>query len=81
MKETLKYILVGIGGCAVTMLILTGGRCLIRGTSFEAGLKDFWNWAISAMSGFSLGYACRINDEKKKNQDKGGEGGSGPEKQ
>ena len=66
MNKTLKYILGGIGGFALTMLILTGGRSLIRGTPFEAGFRDFWNWAISAMSGFSCGYAWKINDEKKK---------------
>ena len=69
MNKTLKYILCGIGGFALTMLILTGGRCLIRGTPIEAGLRDFWNWAISAMSGFSCGYACRLNDAKKKDDD------------
>ena len=53
MNKTLKYILCGIAGCALTMLILVGGRHLIRGISVEAGLKDFWNWAISIMSGFS----------------------------
>ena len=66
MNKTLKYILLGIGGFALTMVILCGGRSLIRGVPFEAGLRDFWNWAISAMSGFSCGYAARVNDEKKK---------------
>ena len=70
MNKILKYILLGIGGFALTMLILCGGRYLIRGTPFEAGLKDFWNWAISTMSGFSCGYAARINDAKKKDEGK-----------
>ncbi len=65
MNKTLKYILCGIAGCALTMLILVGGRHLIRGISIEAGLKDFWNWAISIMSGFSCGYARRLADQKK----------------
>lgn len=65
-NKTLKCILVGIGGLALTMVILCGGRYLIRGIPFEAGFKDFWNWTISAMSGFSCGYACKINDDKKK---------------
>ena len=73
MKKTLITILCGAGGFTLTMLILVGGRNLIRGTSIGDGLKDFWNWAISAMSGFSCGYAWRINNEKKK-QDKNPDG-------
>jgi hypothetical protein len=63
--KTLKVILCGIGGFAAALLILAGGA-LIRGTPFADGFKSFWNWAIAAMSGFSCGYACKINDEKKK---------------
>ena len=65
-NRTFKSIFCGIGGFALTLAILIFGRNLIRGTSLEDGLRDFWNWAISAMSGFSCGYAWKINDEKKK---------------
>ena len=68
-NRTFKSILCGIGGFALTLAILIFGRNLIRGTSLEDGLRDFWNWAIAAMSGFSCGYAFMINDAKKKDND------------
>lgn len=61
-------ILCGIGGFAVTMLILAGGRVLIHGTAFGAGLRDFWNWAIAIMAGISCGYSYWYNDAKKNNK-------------
>ena len=62
----IKYILAGIGGTALAMLILAGGGSLIRGASFSDGLRNFWNWAISLMAGFSCGYAWWYNDTHKK---------------
>ena len=67
-SKMLLYILCGIGGFAVTMLILAGGRVLIHGTAFGAGLRDFWNWAIAIMAGISCGYSYWYNDAKKNNK-------------
>ena len=67
-SKMLLYILCGIGGFAVTMLILAGGRVLIHGTAFGAGLRDFWNWAIAIMAGISCGYSYWNNDAKKNNK-------------
>ena len=65
MKKKILSILCGIGGFAMTMLLLTGGHTLIRGIPFEDGLKDFWNWAIAAMAGFSFGYSLWIKGKGK----------------
>lgn len=64
--KALMTILCGIGGFALTMLILAGGGALIRGTPFDAGLKAFWNWAIALMAGFSCGYSWWYNATHKK---------------
>lgn len=66
----IKYILAGIGGFALAMLILTGGSTLIRGTPFADGFKNFWNWAIALMGGFSCGYAWWYNDTHKNDKGK-----------
>ena len=71
-SKMVLYILCGIGGFAVTMLILAGGRVLIHGTAFGAGLRDFWNWAIAIMAGISCGYSYWYNDNKKNNNDQKG---------
>ena len=71
-SKMILYILSGIGGFAVSMLILAGGRALIHGGTFENGLSDFWNWAIAIMAGISCGYSYWYNDNKKNNNDKKG---------
>ncbi len=71
-SKMILYILSGIGGFAVSMLILTGGRLLIHGISFGDGLRDFWNWAIAVMAGIACGYSYWYNDNKKNNNDQKG---------
>jgi len=63
------YILCGIGGFAVSLLILTGGRSLIHGGTFAGEFREFWNWAIAVMAGVSCGYSCWYKNTKQKDKD------------
>ena len=70
MNKKILCILCGIGGFAVSMLILTGGDYLIHGGTFADGFGRFWNWAIAGMTGFSCGYSYWYNSIRKKDKDK-----------
>ena len=65
---TVMTILGGLRGFALSLLILVGGRRLIHGIPFADGIRNFWNWAISAMAGISCGYSYSQHSRKEKNK-------------